>query len=57
MFTGIIQSVGKIRASQPKGGDLTMEIDAAGLDLAGVSVGDSIAVDGVCRCGRVCSGC
>lgn len=48
MFTGIIQSVGKIRASQPKGGDLTMEIDAAGLDLAGVSVGDSIAVDGVC---------
>jgi riboflavin synthase len=48
VFTGIIQSVGKIRASQPKGGDLTMEIDAAGLDLAGVSVGDSIAVDGVC---------
>ncbi len=48
MFTGIIQSVGKIRASRPKGGDLTMEIDAAGLDLAGVSVGDSIAVDGVC---------
>jgi riboflavin synthase len=48
VFTGIIQSVGKIRASRPKGGDLTMEIDAAGLDLAGVSVGDSIAVDGVC---------
>ncbi|TDR48754.1 riboflavin synthase alpha chain [Tahibacter aquaticus] len=48
MFTGIIQAVGRIAALEPVGGDLRISIDASGLDLADVRLGDSIAVDGVC---------
>lgn len=48
MFTGIIQAVGRIAALEPVGGDLRLRIDAAGLDLADVRLGDSIAVNGVC---------
>ncbi len=48
MFTGIIESVGRIRALRPSGDDLVLELDAAGLDLADVKPGDSIAVNGVC---------
>jgi riboflavin synthase len=42
MFTGIVQAVGRILRTNP------LEIDCAGLDLAGVKVGDSICVQGVC---------
>ena len=42
MFTGIVQAVGKIVRLNP------LEIDCGALDLAGVAVGDSIAVQGVC---------
>ena len=42
MFTGIVQAVGRIVRTNP------LEIDSAGLDLAGVAVGDSICVQGVC---------
>jgi riboflavin synthase len=42
MFTGIVQAVGTILRVQP------LEIECAGLDLAGVAVGDSICVQGVC---------
>ena len=42
MFTGIVQAVGRIVRAQP------LEVDAGGLDLAGVAVGDSICVQGVC---------
>jgi riboflavin synthase len=42
MFTGIVQAVGRIVRLDP------LEIDCAGLDLADVAVGDSIAVQGVC---------
>jgi riboflavin synthase len=42
MFTGIVQAVGKIVRVNP------LEVDAGGLDLAGVAVGDSICVQGVC---------
>ncbi|AOV16474.1 riboflavin synthase subunit alpha [Acidihalobacter aeolianus] len=48
MFTGIIQAVGSLRRVEPRGGDARMLIDAAGLDLAGAALGDSIAVNGVC---------
>lgn len=48
MFTGIIQSVGRIVALDPVDGDLRITIDAAGLDLGDVRPGDSIAVNGVC---------
>jgi riboflavin synthase len=42
MFTGIVQAVGRIVRSRP------LEIDCPGLDLADVTVGDSICVQGVC---------
>jgi len=42
MFTGIVQAVGRIVRANP------LEIDAGSLDLAGVAVGDSICVQGVC---------
>jgi riboflavin synthase len=48
MFTGIVQSVGRIRGLGPRGGDVRVELDAGGLDLRGVRAGDSIAVNGVC---------
>ena len=48
MFSGIIQAIGSIKSRQPKGGDLMLEINAPGLGLDQVAIGDSIAVDGVC---------
>lgn len=42
MFTGIVQAVGRIVRTNP------LEVDAGSLDLAGVAVGDSICVQGVC---------
>ncbi|MDH5302408.1 MAG: riboflavin synthase [Gammaproteobacteria bacterium] len=48
MFTGIIQCVGKIAAVHSKGQDLRLKIEAADLDMANVSLGDSIATSGVC---------
>lgn len=48
MFSGIIQAVGSIKSRRPKGGDLMLEINAPGLGLDQVAIGDSIAVDGVC---------
>ncbi len=48
MFTGIIQAVGKIHEFEARGHDARMVIDAGGLDLSDVAVGDSIAVNGVC---------
>lgn len=48
MFTGIIQSVGKIARLEPRGGDVRLYVDTADLDLTDVQLGDSIAVSGVC---------
>ena len=48
MFTGIIQSVGKISAIEVIGGDARVRIAAGKLDMSGVKTGDSIAVSGVC---------
>ncbi|AOU97294.1 riboflavin synthase subunit alpha [Acidihalobacter yilgarnensis] len=48
MFTGIIEAVGSLRRVTPRGGDARLVIDVAGLDLTDASVGDSIAVNGVC---------
>lgn len=48
MFTGLIQSVGRVAALQPRGGDLRIVIDAGSLDLSTTQAGDSIAVSGVC---------
>jgi riboflavin synthase len=48
MFTGIIEAVGEIVACEPRGGDLRLLVKTFGLDLAGISLGDSIATNGVC---------
>jgi riboflavin synthase len=48
MFTGIIQAVGKIGAVSPTAGGVRLGIDGGKLDLSGVAIGDSIAVNGAC---------
>ncbi|MBV5308208.1 riboflavin synthase [Chromatium okenii] len=48
MFTGIIQAIGHLQQSQPRSGDVRLAINTGNLPLAGVSLGDSIAVNGVC---------
>lgn len=48
MFTGIIQSIGRIAALTPQGGDVRLKVAAGKLDMAKVALGDSIAVNGVC---------
>jgi riboflavin synthase len=42
MFTGIVQAVGRIVRASP------LEVDSGRLDLAGVAIGDSLCVQGVC---------
>lgn len=48
MFTGIIQAVGKVVATENRGGDLRLRIHTGTLDLSDVQLGDSIATNGVC---------
>ncbi len=48
MFTGIIQAQGTIADIQPRSGDMRLQINTGKLDLSDVSLGDSIAVNGVC---------
>lgn len=48
MFTGIIESVGRIKKIEPVGGDMRLHVDVGSLDMADVQLGDSIAVNGVC---------
>ncbi|MGH8529500.1 MAG: riboflavin synthase [Nevskiales bacterium] len=48
MFTGIIQAVGQLRAREAQDVDARLSIASSKLELAGVKLGDSIAVNGVC---------
>lgn len=48
MFTGIIETVGKIGALQKQQGDLRLRVDTGSWSLQDVHLGDSIAVNGVC---------
>ncbi|MBC7752002.1 MAG: riboflavin synthase [Candidatus Saccharibacteria bacterium] len=59
MFTGIIESVGLVRAITPQGGDVRVTIQttsgqsgtqkkAMGLSMHDVHLGDSIATNGIC---------
>jgi riboflavin synthase len=48
MFTGIVQGVGTVRAIEPRGGDVTLVFDTGSVSLAGIELGGSIAVSGVC---------
>lgn len=48
MFTGIIESVGKVKSMQPTGGDIRLVIESDQLDFSDVKLGDSIASNGIC---------
>lgn len=48
MFTGIVQGMGSVRAIEPRGGDATLTFDTGNVSLAGIELGGSIAVNGVC---------
>jgi len=48
MFTGLIQAVGRVASVKAAGQSTIVIVDAGGLDLGDVAVGDSIACDGIC---------
>lgn len=48
MFTGIIEDVGVIEGLTPTGEDIRLSIKTNKLDMSDVSLGDSIANNGVC---------
>ena len=48
MFTGIIEAIGRVAAVKPAGQSAALTIDAGGLNMNDVAVGDSIACNGVC---------
>lgn len=48
MFTGIVQSTGRIESIETRGGDLRLRVHCPDLELGNASDGDSIAVNGVC---------
>ena len=48
MFTGIVQAVGRIAATERKGDGLTIALDIGMRDVADVAIGDSIAINGCC---------
>jgi riboflavin synthase len=48
VFTGIIETIGRIAAVKPAGQSAALTIDAGGLDMSDVAIGDSIACNGVC---------
>jgi riboflavin synthase len=48
VFTGIVAAVGRIQRVEPRPQGLRLAIDAGGLDLTDVAIGDSIAVNGCC---------
>ncbi len=48
MFSGIVQSVGRVLSVTPRGDGVRIAVDAGILDIADVREGDSIAVAGCC---------
>ena len=48
MFTGIIQAVGSIQSREKRAGDARLKINTGILDITSMSLGDSVAVNGVC---------
>ena len=48
MFTGIIGEVGQLVRSDTRGGDRRLLIEAKGLPLGEMELGESVAVNGVC---------
>lgn len=47
MFTGIIQSTGRIKKIIRKGVKMQLEVESSG-NLSSLKMGDSVAIDGVC---------
>ena len=48
MFSGIVAAVGRIESARAAGDGVRLRIDAQGLGMDDVAIGDSIAVQGVC---------
>lgn len=48
MFTGIIQTLGRVASLQSRGGDVRLSVESTGLPFASYDIGESIAVNGVC---------
>ncbi len=48
MFTGIVQDVGRLVSREARGGDVRLLIAFDRFDPSGISVGDSICVQGCC---------
>jgi riboflavin synthase len=48
MFTGIVQAVGRIVSTTPRGDGLRLVVRAGELDTGDVAIGDSVAVNGCC---------
>jgi riboflavin synthase len=52
MFTGIVAAVGRIKSVEPLAGDadagVRLNVEAGGLDLEDVQLGDSITIQGAC---------
>ncbi len=48
MFTGLIEGVGYVAVLEPRGGDMRLRIAAGTLPFDSISLGESIAVSGVC---------
>ncbi|MES9923336.1 MAG: riboflavin synthase [Candidatus Thiodiazotropha endolucinida] len=48
MFTGIIQAVGTIAGIETRQGDLRLTVNGGQLDMSDVTLGDSIATNGIC---------
>ncbi|MBB3345475.1 riboflavin synthase [Luteimonas sp. RC10] len=48
MFTGLIEGVGRLVSNEARGGDARLRIAVGTLPFADVTLGESIAVNGVC---------
>jgi riboflavin synthase len=48
MFTGLVQGIGRVRAIEPRGGDVTLVFDTGDVPLDDLERGGSVAVSGVC---------
>ena len=48
MFTGIVQTLGKVTAIESNGADCSISFDCADLITQTIAIGDSIAVNGCC---------
>ena len=48
MFTGIIETIGKVKSIAPKGEDIHIDITFNEQKLKDIEIGDSISVNGIC---------